>query len=130
MSNLSNLCEEKGVKAKAVYGNKSADTGKLEEWQRAAQPWTVTLRYQGRRLTVEFWQGQAHTEPPTAADVLSCLITDTDCGEREFEEFCSDLGYDPDSRKAESTWKACAKTAVKVRRLLGDDFDEFAVAEH
>lgn len=57
---------------------------------------------------------------PTAYDVLTCL-TKTDPG--TFEEFCSEFGYDTDSRKAEKTYKACVKEYFGVHRLFGDVMD-------
>jgi len=90
----------------------------------------VRLRFQGRSITTPFFMGSAHCSEPTAADVLSSLVLDTQCGEESFEDFCADLGYDPDSRKAERIWAQCHKIAPKVRRFLGDSFDAIAQAEH
>lgn len=90
----------------------------------------VTLRYQGRRLTVPFYMGPAHTKEPTAAGVLSCLISDAQStvNARSFEEWASDLGYDADSRKAEHVYKACEQIERKLRRFLRDDYAAFVDA--
>lgn len=90
-----------------------------DEWQRGANGYTVTLRYQGRRHTTDFWTGSAWTREPTAADVLACQITEAGRGERSFEEYCDDLGYDSDSRKAHADWEACQATSREMRRFLG-----------
>lgn len=130
-SELDRLCSSLGVRAETTYGNDELDASDgYDDWRRTAHPWTVTLRYGRRRLTVPFWTGSAHTEDPTAADVLACLVSDARAGEQSFEEFCADFGYDSDSRQAHNTWKACSKLAPRVRRLLGDDFERFARAEH
>jgi hypothetical protein len=92
--------------------------------------WTVRLKYQGRSLTTSFFQGSAHKTAPSAADVLACLASDARSGEESFEDFCGSFGYDADSRKAHTTWKACAKMTKQLRRLLGDAFDAVADAEH
>jgi len=47
----------------------------------------------------------------------------------DFEEFCSEFGYDTDSRKAENTHKACLKVGENIKRLLGDDYDDFLQAD-
>jgi hypothetical protein len=39
----------------------------------------------------------------------------------DFEEWAADLGYDPDSRKAEKLFKTCEKQAGRLRSFLGDD---------
>ena len=56
-------------------------------------------------VSVRFGQSLVNTaanEAPTAYDMLACL-TKNDPG--DFEEFCSEFGYDTDSRKAEREWK-------------------------
>lgn len=125
MSQLQALCDKLGITAACRYG------GELPEgWGRGAHPYKVTLSFGRRRLTTPFFMGAARTSEPTAADVLSCLVSDVHSGEQSFEDFCSDLGYDTDSRRAEKTWKTCAAMAPRVRKFLGDHFDAIARAEH
>ncbi len=124
---LQKLCASEGVTIKCAYGVKNPDP----DMSHCMDPWTVTLRYQGRRLTTNFYMGSGHAgKEPTAADVVSSLILDASAGEQSFEDFCTDLGYDTDSRRAFRTYTACRKTAPKIHRLLGDAFDRFAAAEH
>lgn len=127
MSQLQALCDKLGIKCEATYGGVEPPEG---EWGRSAHPYKVTLKFGRRRLTTAFFMGPAHTKEPTAADVLSCLISDGNVGEESFEDFCNSLGYDVDSRRAEKTWRACVKMAPRVRRFLGDHFDAVANAEH
>ncbi len=54
---------------------------------------------------------------PTAYSVLACL-TKYDCG--TFEDFCSEFGYDSDSRTAEKTYKAVCNEWLNVQRLFND----------
>lgn len=56
-------------------------------------------------------------EPPTAYDVLACL-TKYDPG--TFEDFCSDFGYDADSRTAKKTYKAVKKEWANVQTIWDD----------
>ncbi len=126
MSALDRLCEEKKLRAEVTYGLEPAPEG----FAPGSSSWRVTLRYRRRRLTVPFYTGPAIEREPSAADVLSCIISDARAGEQDFEDFCSEFGYDNDSRKAERTWKSCASMAPKVRQLLGEDFEEFERAEH
>jgi hypothetical protein len=59
---------------------------------------------------------------PTIEDVLYCLASEADALDHPtFESWASDLGYDPDSRSAETTYRACLETARKLRAALGDD---------
>lgn len=59
--------------------------------------------------------------PPTLESVLDCLASDASSVECEgsFENWCSSLGYDTDSRKAEATYRACMEQAFNLRHLLG-----------
>ena len=52
---------------------------------------------------------------PTAYDILTC-ITKYDPG--TFEDFCSDFGYDTDSRSAKKTWKAVCKEWKNISKLF------------
>lgn len=85
--------------------------------------YTVTLHRKGRRMTVPFYMGIAHTAEPTVRDVMECLASDATSGELSFEEFCRDLGYDEDSRRAERVWKSVVSQTKKLRKFLGEDFD-------
>src|SRR5690606_22868420 len=60
---------------------------------------------------------------PDFADVLYSLVLDASAIDFTcFEEWASEYGYDPDSRKAEQTWRECLDTALKLRRIV--DLDE------
>ena len=128
MSAFERFCEARKVHIDARYGAVEVPDG----WLPGTHPYKVTLRYRGRRLTCPFFMGPAHEREPSAADVLSCLISDALSVESasDFEDWCSELGYDPDSRKALATYNACEASAVKLRKLLGDDYDAFAKVSH
>lgn len=57
--------------------------------------------------------------PPGLVDVVSSLALGARSGSLSFHEFCSEFGYDSDSRKARKTWKLCAKVYREIgERLL------------
>lgn len=56
---------------------------------------------------------------PHPADVLHCVLLDSSAVGQSFESWCSDFGYDSDSRKAEANYRACQNNADKIARLLG-----------
>lgn len=59
---------------------------------------------------------------PILADVLHSLATDADAiDHKDFEDWCETYAADPDSRKAEATYRACLDIALKLRNALGDD---------
>lgn len=127
MTELEQVCDRLKIKAQVRYGNKVTEP---DDWQQSANPYTVTLRFQGRRLTCDFFTGSGWTKEPNAADVLSSLVLDANCGDMTFEEFCQEFGYDEDSRKAERTWRQCKRMSPKVRQFLGEHLDEVANAQH
>jgi hypothetical protein len=102
-----------------------------DEWSRSATHWLVTLRCDRRRLCTYFSQGPAFTSDPSATDVLECLQSDAIgiVNATSFETWAADLGLDTDSRSAERTFHACARTTARLRRFLGDAFDAFLAAE-
>lgn len=58
---------------------------------------------------------------PDLADVLYSLSMDADVLDSgSFENWASEFGYDTDSRKAESIYRACLDIALKMRAALGD----------
>lgn len=65
-----------------------------------------------------------HSDPipylvyPTAYDLLSCL-QQHDPG--TFEDFCSEYGYDTDSRKAEKTYNACREQYLGLAALYNNE---------
>jgi hypothetical protein len=59
-----------------------------------------------------------YTVAPTQASVLYCLLSDADCGNYTFDEFCDNLGYDNDSRKALETYLCCQETNTKLNKFF------------
>ena len=66
---------------------------------------------------------RSHTLPikPDPVDVVHSLVMDSDVlNSGGFEDWASDLGYDPDSRHAESIYRACLEIALKMRGAIGE----------
>ena len=61
---------------------------------------------------------------PKLESVLECLLADAGYANELFKDFCSDLGYDPDSRKALKTYLACQETEIKLRSLFGYGYQD------
>lgn len=129
-TNFDTFLTERRIGITVTYGAPFNDTF------RDADGWTVRLTHrpvEGRRrtLTVPFYKGRGHHgEEPRASEVLSCLLSDAASvnDTRSFTEWCADLGYDTDSRKAEATYRACERIARKLARFLGDDYPAFLTA--
>ncbi|QIG56934.1 hypothetical protein vBPaeSS2019XI_056 [Pseudomonas phage vB_Pae-SS2019XI] len=65
------------------------------------------------------WE-KRHLKPvaPCAADVLYCLLSDANGADQNFNDWCADFGYDPDSRKALATYDECSKVLADVRAFF------------
>lgn len=61
--------------------------------------------------------------PPELCSVLSSLLMDSLACDQSFNDWCSNFGYDTDSRKALDTYLACQESGAKLR-AIGANFDE------
>lgn len=78
----------------------------------------------GREATHQ-WSGAWSRGKPILPDfesVLASLALDSDVIEYPtFEDWADNFGYDKDSRKGESTYRACLEIALKLRAAIGED---------
>lgn len=109
--------------------------------------YTVTISREGRKAyTFDFWSSINETYKkevehlnrnfhhtidmvrvyrtaikPSAYDIFACLSCGTGTHELTFEEFCSDYGYDTDSRKAEKVYNAACDESRALARLFSEE---------
>lgn len=58
---------------------------------------------------------------PDIKDVLYSVLMDGEAIDYpDFESWANEFGYDPDSREAEKTYKACVHEGLQLRAMLGD----------
>ena len=140
---------ELGLTLKAVFvpWSQSRNAGE----KRPSLNWSITLHKGSQRLTTDYMAGSGHCPSykqgtlmvheadmirrecetgqsrirpiaPELADVLHSLASDADVIHYPgFEQWAADTGYDADSRKAESIYRACLATALKLRAMLGNE---------
>lgn len=128
MSKLQTFIEENNIKCESVMVGENPNMHD-QNWQ--AYHYKVTLKrdktYDGfrerRQFTLFFSMGIGISHEPYTDDVLECLASDSASIEnaRHFEDWCADLGYDGDSRRAERTYKITCKQAEKFEKFLGVD---------
>ena len=106
--------------------------GKAAPWGNGRENWnhhnvTVKNRDNGEYTRFDFWASIADPEIRTEYDILNafrCFVDDALAGKMSFSEFCSEFGYDEDSRRAEKIWKACKRSTEKLTRIYdGDLYD-------
>jgi hypothetical protein len=96
----------------------------MDHWKVVFTRPIVGLSRHGQvKLTTCFSMGyRHHGAKPEAKDVLDCLASNaSSVDSADFEEWARDLGYDPDSRKAEKTYKACEHGASRLKTFLGEE---------
>lgn len=128
ITKLSKLAEQVSIR---INGNARMANAKMDEWQKGAQDYSLTLGYKGRKMTLNYFQGCGIKTDPTSRGVLDCLLSDASGADnaRSFEEWASEYGYSNDSRKAEKVYRAVERQTIKLKSLLGADYDTFLEAE-
>jgi hypothetical protein len=105
------------------FSFKLANT-KTPSWKNDSRPvnhFIVTLKQGKKRVSFDFFDSIANREKGIteldAYSVLSCCSSEIHCPET-FEEFCSEFGYDEDSRKDEKTFKSLKKFSDKLKKFF------------
>ena len=85
--------------------------------------WTVTIHNNEFpcHIGIGLKSKDGTTRVPDIKGVMRSLLRDMDAGDKTFEEFCSDYGYDEDSRKAYALWEECGRVMVRVQALFSPD---------
>ena len=115
--NIKSFVRQNDIKIIAEYG-----TVEVPEDFKQSDPWKVTLRMNGRQMTIPFFKGYGHGgAEPTAEEVLECLISDYSGWDsaNDFKDWASDLGLDTDSRKTKRTYQQVEKQSRKLKNFLG-----------
>lgn len=88
------------------------------------QRFVFKLRLKRNKKQYTFTFGQSISEDSNEPDLYSVLSCLTKYDPYSFEDFCSEYGYDNDSRSAEKVYNAVCKEYAAVERLFGDCLDE------
>jgi hypothetical protein len=115
----------KNFEIKATYkGNKKAEWSKENFNNHMVK---VTNRDTQQSITFEFWASISNPKLKTEYDILNafhCFVSDTIAGSYTFEEFCSEFGYNSDSRQAEKIYRKCKKQLEKLKKIYDGDIYE------
>lgn len=110
----------------------SSVTADKEGWKHYA--WTISLvrnpEQHPQKLSgpIPYRMGIAHKDKdgnptaPKAEDVISSMVLDASACDESFDDWCSSLGYDTDSRRALETYLACQSSGAELRRFLRSDY--------
>ena len=98
------------------------DTEGLGRWSQLPQGADYAHIKDNRlRVGKMLYNVRAAQAPPTSYDILAA-ITKSDPG--DFDEFCSEFGYNTDSKKDTELYLSVVKEWKNIERLFGDCLDE------
>ena len=113
------------MELKACHSHPGADPG---DWEPGSHHYSVKLTREGKggaEFFCFFSTGSGWKHAPNMLDVLGCLRSDASYAEYDFSEWCSELGYDEDSRKAFKSWEAYKDQTARLRAFFVDDWEDF-----
>ena len=117
------------MKIDVVYSIKHVGISSPDGYER--DNWIITLeKTEGKsKETFEYFTGIGRRKngrpvTPDVYAILSCLCGDAILGREYFSEFCENLGYSQDSRKALDTYLACQENGRKLRKFISSDLQE------
>jgi hypothetical protein len=127
MTTLKEVCER--IKLTAEKNKTKLQPWNFRGFQEDSTPWRVHLEYQGRTMSLDFFQGRGFNgEVPEVSRVMDCLLCDYSGADMKYDEFCSEYGYERD-RESLSVYRKVLGQSKRLERLLGDDLEEFLEAE-
>jgi hypothetical protein len=69
----------------------------------------------------DYQNGVTELDAAALRSALQCFFSDASSASGSFTDFCSEIGYNEDSRAAYKIYTACRKSAAKVARLTSTD---------
>lgn len=94
----------------------------MNDMPRGSRHFKVTLGRGRKRMTLYWSQGPAIEREPDAESIMECLEMDAStadsCG--SFDDWCAELGFDADSRKAEALYRRVNRQAERFARFIAD----------
>jgi len=95
----------------------------MPDWKNANH-YKVTLKYNGKKMTIYYSQGYGIKKAPSIKDVIKCLIVDNTEYYKSLSDWADEFGFNNNVREAERTYKACVNQTKKAKRLFGDIYSE------
>ena len=96
-----------------------------DEWKKTANKYKARIIYNNKKsMTIIYYTGNGWKKDPVLEDILGSILLDVTYLDYGFEDFASELGYDPDSRTAEKIYKDIQKQAKKINRIFSKEEQE------
>lgn len=95
-----------------------------DDWKKTANKYKAKIIYNKKSMTIVFYTGSGWKKDPVLDDILGSILQDITYLDYGFEDFANEMGYDPDSRKAEKIYKEIQKQAKKINRIFSKEEQE------
>ena len=113
------------------------ETTRHDNWKCGRFVVTLTHRHTRKSMQLDYYLGEGHKlhkdstqyKRPHILDVLSSIYLDNP-RDMSFEEWCSEYGFDDDSRRAERTYNECLKQAKEFNSVFPDALEQMAEDEN
>lgn len=116
--NVSAILLESGVSAPWASARGNAYHNKFKISVSTATGRTSFLFYGSM---FDYQKGVTELDAAAIISALQCFFSDAASAAGSFADFCSEIGYDEDSRAAYKIYTACRKSAAKVSRITSTD---------
>lgn len=113
------ILESMGVSIDVEFRRERPDPT-IGDMPKGTTHWRILIRRAGETIELFYSMGPACTGEPELCEVFYSILADTsdiDSG-YDFEEWAENLGFDPDSRRAESAFQACRRELSDLKRLF------------
>ena len=96
-----------------------------DEWaQGKARHYRVKIKYQGRSMSLWYYQGLGITRDPKAADILECIASDSRMEYDSLDDFINEFGLEiksvADFRKYEKQFKELKSQNKRFNKLINN----------
>ena len=94
------------------------------DWGHDKRHFRVKVRYQGRSMSLWYYQGLGNTREPRPVDVMECLISDSSMAYDSLDDFINEMGIEiksvSDFRTYERQYKQLKRQNKSFTRLIGN----------
>lgn len=94
------------------------------DWGHDKRHYRVKVRYQGRSMSLWYYQGLGNARDPRPVDVMECLLSDSSMAYDSLDDFINEMGIEiksvSDFRTYERQYKQLKRQNKSFTRLIGN----------
>ena len=94
------------------------------EWGHDKRHYRVRVRYQGRSMSIWYYQGLGNAREPRPVDIIECLLSDSSMDYSSLDEYINEFGLEiksvADFRTYERQFKQLNRQNKSFKRVIGN----------